>query len=271
MINKPNFYKLYNKTKRLTNNFKDINAKIIKTNPEILLILRSILNLSQKRFSNILNISQSYLWSLEYGISNPSNDKIQNMIYNFNKNFAINSPRKEVVYSNYKILIKQNKLTTNRAKQIRKLINNENERGVNTMAYRPPINQFEKEIYKLLKTSGITFKTNFPIKAKTKIYVVDFCIFKNNKPIAIIEVKQTHTRIKKRVYDMLKQFAIRIDHTSRNIKLKDKNIKTIAILSSKSKSLIDLTKPVYNEFIDTDKVFHDKNKNEVIEYIKSLA
>ena len=98
--------------------------------------------------------------------------------------------------------------------------------------------------------------------------MVDFCIFKNNKPAVVLEVKQTMTKNNRRRYDILKQLAIKIDHVARNIKLNNPNLKFIAILSSKNEPINHLSIPLCNEFIDTDKVFC--NENEAISYIKSL-
>ena len=112
---------LFRKIAELTNNFKKIDETTLSCVPQSLLIFRCILGISQKDFSKKIGISSNYLCNIENIKSKPKEGKIMGL----NKKISNLLNGKEIsfnkVYDNYRELMNYRKLTTNRAKEIRKL------------------------------------------------------------------------------------------------------------------------------------------------------
>ncbi|MFH1376683.1 MAG: LAGLIDADG family homing endonuclease [Candidatus Woesearchaeota archaeon] len=124
MKNKYELIRLFSKIKESTNNFRDIRKDIFINFPSSLLIFRHFVGISQKDFSKIIGMGQTHLRDLERGNKRISDKlaskvciKIINIMDNINKNRIYFGN----FYRNYKKFVNLNKLTSKRAKKIRRL------------------------------------------------------------------------------------------------------------------------------------------------------
>lgn len=120
--NEKEMYKLFNETRVLTNEFKKFKYNLLIDVPYSLIIFRYILGLSQKKFSKLIKLSSTHLCDIENEKERLSKKSAKRIIkqvkYIINNKNIISF---DGVYNNYKSFIGLNKLTSKRAKEIRKL------------------------------------------------------------------------------------------------------------------------------------------------------
>ena len=118
---------LFDKTKRLTEGFRIIRKEVLIEFQPSLLIFRCIMRVSQKDFSKLVRGDRSYLIGLEKekaSISHTYAKKISNKIGKIFNEIDQRYYSFERFYSNYKKFMNMNCLTSERAREIRKLRKN---------------------------------------------------------------------------------------------------------------------------------------------------
>jgi len=226
-------------------------------------------------FSNIIKVSEGHIFYMESGRIKVVKKKTATLIFERIKSRIvkndINNISSKELNSRLRKLRRNGSLDTTRARKIRSLAKPENnhKNGLRSQTKNTPTNSFESKIYSLLKENNIEFEIHKVIKAKNKSVVVDFVIPSAKAPLFIIEVKQSISKNTRSRYEIMKSYAITLDHKIRNLKLKNKGIKGVVVLSSKYNPIKKLSPYILSEFLDTDKVFIDSDINKLIPYLKS--
>lgn len=201
------------------------DSHILSTIPQTLLIYRLALNYGIRSFSEIIGCKRGKLTNIELGkkkfISKEEAELYMGKIkwlFNLEKMDKIQFDH---MYNNSIELIKKSKIDSNRAKELRRLVKPRSNvtKAIKTNTQSAPKNCFEEKIQELLTTSGINFGMHYLLETKSKVFIVDFIVFKNKNPKVVIEVKQSCSTNIKRRYDLLRYYAILIDHKMQIIKL----------------------------------------------------
>jgi len=275
-MEKEEFNELFNYILKNTNNFKKFDSDLLENNPRSILILRLMLNLGQKGFCGLTNLSKGYLYLMESGklkkINKSYSKKIIPVLKNKIKELDLKCINSNLLYERYILFQDYSKLDRKRSQEIRSRVLPENnvQKGLNARNKCFPENEFEAMIMGILSKNKIEFELHSIIRAQNKKVVVDFAIPSSKDPRIIIEVKQSRSKNIKRQYDLLHGYAIVLDHKIRHIKLKHPKIKSVVVLSSKYKPIKKLSPFIIAEFLDADKIFIDSNLNEIVDYIKGL-
>ncbi len=273
-MKKEKFFENYEYIKENSNNFTDLNKEILINKPESIIVYRMILNIGQKQLCNKGNLSRGHLNAIERSkiknLTEKSAKKYINIIKREFKNIKNKELNVKKLFERHKIFIKKGKIDTERAREIRSKVESHNnvQKGLRVKSKDLPENEFEKEIFNLLKKNNIEFELHPILKANNKSLIADFAIPNSKNPRIIIEVKQSKSTNIKRQYDLMHWYAIILDHKMRSIKTQNPKIKGVIILSSKNKPLEKLSPYIEAELIDTDKYFIDSNLHDLIDYIK---
>lgn len=273
-INKVHLEELLNWTLKQTDNLQNLNKEILIERPESILILRLLLNKSQRKFSKLVPMSKGSLWNYENKLSKIREKTASKIVRNLSPSFTNFELSNNLLEDILKKRIKfQNdySMSSERAKEIRKnvLPHNNHKKGIKTRSKNIPENDFELQMCNLLKNNNIPFELHGVLELKNRKFVIDFIIPHSKNPKIVVEVKQTKTERPRRVYDVLHYQSIIIDHRMRAIKKEFPEIKTVAIMSSKNIPIKKVSPYIQSEYIDTDVYFIDSTLDKFIEFVQN--
>src|SRR3989344_447629 len=193
--------RLYEELELKSKKFQEINAEILVINPQILLIFRLILNMSQPEFGKLMGIDDTNFSKYETG-------KIKNMQYKTAEKYVqvisklIKLIPLERVIKNFERFKKESKGWFAVCSNTKKVLEARRKGAENSLKNR--LTPQEEKVEELLKEFGINYKSNYLIN-KDKAIIVDFFI-PRKKPI-ILECKRLTSSNRREVREQTKNLA----------------------------------------------------------------
>jgi transcriptional regulator with XRE-family HTH domain len=221
----------------------------LQENPGLVFPIRLSLGFSQREFVRRTKISQVTLIKYEKGKSKfmdrKKAEKVRNLF--FSEKPEINYDKIVDNYKKFRDMQKGKVMTPERARALQEIWQKKTTskqrskwglKGARITNQKSRYTQQEKFIIDLLDKKNVDYKTHFDIATNKLRLNVDFVIFKNKKPWAIIEVTERSSN--------LYEYSLSYCYKSRLLREKYPNIKLIFVGSNNiSESSMNLLK---NEF-----------------------
>lgn len=216
--------KLFDKTKKQTNNFKDISKDLISSQPNILLILRLAFGMPQNRFSEIIGIKRSALAHYELGnrknIQEETADRISKKIKTIRNSLDFSRSK---IRENYKIFWYQ----AEHGQSPEKLRNF----GRSAFKTRSP-NKDEKKVSDILDKNNVKYIREGVLNFFNTSFFFDFVLPDVKNPKLVIECKRISTTKNRNFRIISYKIAYEIGYKFRLLKEKYPNIVTVFLLES---------------------------------------
>lgn len=201
LLNIKDVQNLYEELELKSKKFREINSEILVTNPQILLIFRLMLNMSQPAFGKLMGIDDTNFSKYETG-------KIKNMQYRTAEKYVqvisklIKLISLEEVIKNFERFKKESKGWFATYSNTKKVLEARRKGAENSLKNR--LTPQEEKVEGLLKEFGIKYKSNYLIN-KDKGIIVDFFI-PGKKPI-VMECKRLTSNNRREVREQTKNLA----------------------------------------------------------------
>lgn len=175
-------------------------------NPQLVLPMRLVLNLTQRKFVQLTNISQNTVIKYERNRAKSMNKKNAETIFNlFSKRKSnVNYQKILRTYNKFKSMQKGKHMTSKRAKELQKIWQQKTTReqkslwgrkGAEITNKKQRLTIQEKKIIELLERGNLVYKSHYEIPLEKKKINVDFALFKNENLNVIIEVSDRKSNL----------------------------------------------------------------------------
>jgi DNA-binding transcriptional regulator YiaG len=244
-MNLKNATQLFEKVKKLTNNFTSFPFQEIRREPRIISVVRVLMDKTVPQFAKLIKKDESWVRRWERGSIKIS---LKNALF-FSKKLeelvkTIN-PSKKVFIQNFK------KLHLVRKKEVNQRVKS----MLNTLKSLQPT-ESEKEVVEILEELKIPFTLHANVEGAKRFLNIDIAIPDEEKPTLLIEV----TQMSKNDENLVNKLILS-DHKFQMIKIKHQNVKTISFVKLKEEiEKENVKKVLQTHLLATDFLFINELK-----------